>query len=361
MNKQTTIALLLIGVIALGAGVYYLSQPQPVETRILKIYCAGSLVYPMEEVAEAFMLEHPEIEIHLEGHGSIQVIRHPTELDDPADLLMVADYSLIPLMMYDKQVPDTDYNYTDWYVRFAGNEVVLAYTDNSLRSDELTEDNWYEILSDPEVKMGISNPIIDALGYRALIIFQLAEYYYGETRIFENGLGNWFDPEFGSVDLGDRTVIFVPEEEKPMDKISMRASSVQLFPLLEAGGIDYAFLYKSNAEQHGFNYLELPDEVNLGNPEYDDYYAQAQVRFQHARFQSIGLDRVGGTIYYGLTISRTAENPEDAALLAAYIIGGDGKAIFEELHHPIFDPALTDNISGCPDVLEPFLLVDTYK
>ena len=361
MNKQTTIALLLIGAIALGAGIYYLNQPTPVETRVLKIFCAGSLVYPMEAVSEAFMAEHPEIEIHLEGHGSIQVIRHPTELDDPADLLLVADYSLIPLMMYDKQVPDTDYNYTDWYVRFAGNEVVLAYTDNSLRSDELTEDNWYEILADPEVKMGISNPIIDALGYRALIIFQLAEYYYGGSQIFENGLGNWFDPEFDSVDLGDRTVIFVPEEEKPMDKISMRASSVQLFPLLEAGGIDYAFLYKSNAEQHGFNYLELPDEVNLGNPEYDDYYAQAQIRFQHARFQSIGLDRVGGTIYYGLTISRTAENLEDAALLAAYIIGGDGKGIFEELHHPIFDPALTDNIDGCPDVLELFLLVDSYK
>lgn len=361
MNRQTTIVVLLIGVITLGAGVYYFSQPLPVETRILKIYCAGSLVYPMEDVAEAFMADHPEIEIHIEGHGSIQVIRHPTELDDPADLLLVADYSLIPLMMYDKQVPDTEYNYTDWYVRFAGNEVVLAYTDNSLRSDELTEDNWYEILADPEIKMGISNPIIDALGYRALIIFQLAEYYYGDTSIFEDCLGNWFDPEFDSVNIGDRTVIFVPEEEKPMDKISMRASSVQLFPLLEAGGIDYAFLYKSNAEQHGFNYLELPDDVNLGNPEYDDYYAQAQVRFQHARFQSIGLDRVGGTIYYGLTISRTAENPEDAALLAAYIIGGDGKTIFEELHHPIFDPALTDNISGCPDVLEPFLLIDTYK
>ena len=361
MNKQTTITLLIVGAIALGAGIFYLNQPEPVEPRTLKIYCAGSLVYPMEAVAEAYMAEHPEVEIHLEGHGSIQVIRHPTELDDPADLLLVADYSLIPLMMYDKQVPDTDYNYTDWYVRFAGNEVVLAYTDNSLRCDELTEDNWCEVLADPDVKMGISNPIIDALGYRALIIFQLAEEYYGDSRIFENCLGNWFDPAFSSADLGDRTVIFVPEEESPMDKISMRASSVQLFPLLESGGIDYAFLYKSNAEQHGLNYLELPDEVNLGDPDYDDYYAKAQVRFTHARFQSIGLDRLGSTIYYGLTISRTAENPDDAELLAEYIISGEGKAIFEENYHPVFTPALTDNLEGCPENLQPYLVLDTYE
>ena len=361
MNKNTTIALLFIGAIVIGAGIYYFNQPEPVETRVLKIYCAGSLVYPMEAVSEAFMEEHPEIEIHLEGHGSIQVIRHPIELDDPADLLLVADYSLIPLMMYDKQVPDADVNYTDWYVRFAGNEVVLAYTGNSLRSDEITESNWYGILADPEVKLGISNPIIDALGYRALIILQLSEYYYEDNRIFEECLGQWFDPEFESVDIGDRTVIFVPEEERPGDKISMRASSVQLFPLLESGGVDYAYLYKSNAEQHGFNYIELPDEVNLGNPEFDEYYAQAQVRFQHARFQSIGLDRIGGTVYYGLTIAETAENPRDAELLAAYIIGGEGRAIFEEFYHSVFEPAFTDNLEECPEVLKPYLIVDAYK
>jgi len=361
MNKNTTIALLIIGIITVGAGIHYFYQPEPVETRILKIYCAGSLVYPMEAVSDAFMEKYPEIEVHLEGHGSIQVIRHPTELDDPADLLLVADYSLIPLMMYDKQVPDADVNYTDWYVRFAGNEVVLAYTDNSLRGDLITESNWYEVLADPDVKLGISNPIIDALGYRALIILQLAEEHYGETQIMEDCLGKWFDPEIKSVDLGNRTVIFVPEKENPGDKISMRASSVQLLPLLEAGGIDYAFLYKSNAEQHGFNYLELPEEVNLGNPEYDDYYAQAQVRFQYARFQSIGLDRIGGTVYYGLTIAETAENPDDAELLAAYILGGEGRAIFEALYHPVFEPAFTDNLEECPDALKPYLTVDTYK
>ncbi len=361
MNKNK-IALLIIGIIALGAGFIYLYPPKTVETRVLKVYCAGSLLYPMERVAEAFMLEHPEIDVHIEGHGSIQVIRHPTELDDPADLLMVADYSLIPVMMYDKPVPGMEGNYTDWYIRFAGNEMVIAYTDQSLYSGIVNETNWYNVLADPDVKLGISNPIVDALGYRALILLQLSEIYYGEPQIFQNVIGDWFDPEFETVDIGTRTVIFVPEQEKPVgDKISVRASSVQIIPLLQSGALDYAFLYKSNAEQQGLPYIKLPDEINMGNPRYDSYYAQAQVRFQHARFQSIGLDRLGKTIYYGLTIAETAENPSDAALLAAYIIGGEGKAIFNDLHNPVYVPALTDNLDSVPEELKQYLVMDTYK
>jgi molybdate/tungstate transport system substrate-binding protein len=361
MNRSY-LTLLVVSILVIGAGFLYLNQPKPDETRVLKVYCAGSLLYPLEQVAETFMQEYPEIEVQIEGHGSIQVIRHPTELNDPADLLMVADYSLIPIMMYNKPVPDMDVNYTDWYIRFAGNEMVLAYTEDSLYHDNLTISNWFTILSYPKVKLGISNPIIDALGYRALILLQLAEDYYTEPRIFEDVLGEWFDPEFETVDIDTRIVIFVPEEERPIgDKISVRASSIQVIPLIESGAIDYAFLYKSNAEQQGLPYLELPDEINLGNSNYDSYYAGAMVRFQHARFQSIGLDRLGRTIYYGMTISKTAENPEDAALFASYILGGDGKGIFNELYHPIYEPSYTDNLEDCPEELKQYLDVDIYK
>lgn len=362
MKKNTTIILLVIGAVALGAGYLFLNQPESGETRTLKVYCAGSLLYPLEQVSEAFMMEHPEIEVHLEGHGSIQVIRHPTELDDPADLLMVADYSLIPAMMYNKPVPDMNKNYTDWYIRFAGNDMVLAYTNESLYKNTINESNWYKVLEEPEVKLGISNPIIDALGYRALILLQLAEEHYKEPQIFEKVLGDWFDPEFGTVDIGTKVVIFVPEQEKPVeDKISVRASSVQLIPLLQSNSIDYAFLYKSNAEQQGLPYITLPDEINLGNPEYDEYYSKAQVRFQHARFQSIGLDRPGRTIYYGLTLTETALNRDDAILLAKYIIDGDGKKIFENLHHPIYTPSYTDNLSAAPEELKHILEQDPYR
>ena len=351
--KKTQLAIVAVLFFIVPTTLFLLTRPAPeVETRTVRVLCAGSLLYPMERVVEAFEEEHPEIDVELEGHGSIQVIRHPTELDDQADLLMVADYSLIPVMMYNKTVPGTDEKFADWYVRFSGNSVVLAYTGSSLYSDEIGEDNWFEILARPDVKIGIPNPIIDALGYRSLMILQLAEEHYGEGRIFEDVLGSHFDPEFESVAVGNRTVIFVPEVEKPVGgKISVRASSIQIIPLLESGAIDYSFLYLSNARQYGIEYLELPDEIDLGLDEDESSYAGVQVRFQHARFSSIGLDRWGKPIHYGLTIPKNAANPEDAELLVEYLLAGRGREILDSLWHPVYEPSYTDNLQALPEGL----------
>ena len=62
----------------------------------LTIYCATSLEYPLNKVDADFMAANPKIDVEMEGHGSIQVIRQVTELDQKVDVNAVADYSLIP-------------------------------------------------------------------------------------------------------------------------------------------------------------------------------------------------------------------------------------------------------------------------
>jgi len=359
MNRTQVAAAIIVAVAAAGAAFLFLSQSgEPeAEPQKLKIFCAGSLLYPLNRVAEAFMEDNPGVEVEVEGHGSIQVIRHPTELDDPADLLMVADYSLIPVMMYGAPLPEGGGNFTDWYIRFAGNRLVLAYTDQSRYSGEVNATNWYKVLARDDVKIALANPIIDALGYRGLLVLQLAEYHYGDATIFEGVLGPRFDPDIETVEVGSRTVIFVPEEFNPVeDKVAVRASSIQIVPLLESGAVDYTFLYLSNAEQYGVKYIELPGEIDLGSPEMDGLYARAQVRFQHARFQSIGLDRRGATIYYGLTIPGNAANPEAAAEFTRYLLDGRGREIFEENSHPIYQPSYTDNPEGVPEALRSLVI-----
>jgi molybdate/tungstate transport system substrate-binding protein len=354
MNKTHLAAAALLAVIAVGASALFLSQPETPEREPerLKILCAGSLLFPLNQVAEAYMEDHPWVEVEVEGHGSIQVIRHPTELGDQADLLMVADCGLIPTMMYDFPLPGGGGNFTDWYIRFAGNSIVLAYTDQSRHSEVVNATNWYTILARDDVKVALANPIIDALGYRALLVLQLAEYHYGDRRIFEDVIGARFSPEIETVEVGPRTVIFVPEQLRPLEEeVAVRASSVQIIPLLESGAVDYTFLYLSNAEQYGVEYVELPPEINLGSAEMDGLYERAKVRFQHARFQSIGLDREGETIYYGLTIPGNAANPGQATEFIGYMLGGRGAEIFEENGHPVYRPSYTDNLNGVPEEL----------
>jgi molybdate/tungstate transport system substrate-binding protein len=332
------------------------------ETRTLKIFCAGSLVLPMDSVEKAFEEAYPNVDVQIEGHGSIQVIRHVTELNDTVDLLMAADYELIPALAYNKSMPDSNESYADWYIRFAGNRIVLAYTDNSRYSDEVSPENWYEILRRPDVKFGFPNPLIDALGYRTPMIIQLAENYYQDDMLFNDLVTTNFDPGFYAVDMDDVTVLVVPELLNPdPEKIALRASSVQLVPLLELGGIDYCFLYRSNAEQYGVKYIELPSEINLGSPEYEEWYQQVQIYFEHQRFGSVGLTRDGKTVYYGLTIPNNAPNPDLAIDMIEFLLSGKGKDIFNEMQHPIYEPAFTDNMSALPQELTEFVENDIHN
>jgi molybdate/tungstate transport system substrate-binding protein len=53
------------------------------------------------------------------------------------DLIAVADASLIPDMMY-RPMEGGEGNCTDWYIPFATNRMVIAYTGQSAYADEIT-------------------------------------------------------------------------------------------------------------------------------------------------------------------------------------------------------------------------------
>jgi molybdate/tungstate transport system substrate-binding protein len=355
--KRAHLALILITIllISLTAVFLFIYYGYSGEKTKLKIYCAASLMFPLARCEESFEKIYPDVDVEVEGHGSIQVIRHVTELGYKADLLMVADYSLIPVMMYNTTMPDTNQSFANWYLRFASNSIVLAYSEHSKYSAEINSTNWYSILARTDVKFGFPNPIIDALGYRALITLQLAEIYYGNNHIFHDLVTDNFDPPITSVPSDSDYIIIVPEVQQPTgDKVFLRASSIQLIPLLESGSIDYCFLYLSNAKQYGFSFLELPAEVNLGSTEYQNTYSRVQVRFEHQRFASIGLNREGTTIYYGLTIPKNALHTELALQFANFLFGQEGREIFTSAWHPLLQPCYTDNFNFLPKELRAF-------
>jgi molybdate/tungstate transport system substrate-binding protein len=149
----------------------------------------------------------------------------------------------------------------------------------------------------------------------------------------------------------------VPDIQEPVgNKLTLRASEVDLIALLQAGDLDYCFMYLSNAKQYGFNYVPLPDEINLSDPQFKGNYERIQVVYSHERFATITLDRTGETIYYGLTIPSDAPNPALAEKFIQYLLDGQGKSDFNACSHPIFQPSYTDNLAAVPGSLQ--LLVE---
>jgi len=299
------------------------------EHTVVKVVPAGSLLLPLAEIEQEYEAIHPDIDIQIEGHGSIQAIRQVTDLHRPIDLIVVADESLIPDMMY-REGPN-GVNYTDWYTPFARNEMVLAFTNASAYADEITTENWYSILSRDDVKVGFSNPTLDAAGYRALLVMMLAEEQLDVPGLFGSVIGESFNPDLiiNKTD-GDMTlelpVLLRPEGGS---KVLIRDASMFLMSLLESGGIDYAFDYKSVAIGQGLRYVELQPEVNLGDEAYASVYDDAVVYLGFQRFATIGNKRTGLPVVYAATIPYDAPEREEAEkfltfMLDAFAEGGTG-------------------------------------
>ena len=317
----------------------------------LKVLNAGSLLVPFTALAEEFEALNPDIDVLIEGHGSIQVIRHVTEVSqlsgEPiADIVAVADYSLIPKLMYQTLIPDTQKAYANWLIQFATNSLGIAYTSQSKYANEINGNNWYQILSRPDVKLGI----FDACGYRALMAMQLAEIYYEDDTILQGVMGDFSYPIKIEAENG-QYIILVPEILEP-ERLAIRDSSIKLLFPLQSGDLDYAFEYKSVAKQHQMKFIEFPEELNLGTKGYEELCQDIRVKLAFRRFASVNPDFNIQPIIYGMTIPANAPHPEYALKLLQFMLSPKGQEIMQQNHQLTIRPAIGHNWADIPDVLK---------
>jgi molybdate/tungstate transport system substrate-binding protein len=321
--------LLSFFLIALLCGAAGCSSGVQQQKTVLKVVPAGSLLQPFAEVEKAFEAQHPDVDVQVEGHGSIQAIRQVTDLHRPIDVVAVADASLIPDLMFRKD-PQTGINFTDTYTPFATNAMVIAFTNKSRFADQITTENWYQVLSQPDVRVGISNPMLDAAGYRSIMVARLADTYHRNTTLFSTLIGSHFTPPLAVQEVNGTAIIRLPEVLRPSDeKLVIRDGSIFVLSQLEAGGIDYAFEYRSVAEGHDLRWVRLPPEIDLSSPDFADDYNKVHVILGFQRFSTIGQERTGQPIVYAVTIPNSAPNKKLAEEFADLVIlmektGGKG-------------------------------------
>lgn len=356
MQKRLTIVLILLSGIILfsscSKAVPSPSSTQPIgsttEKSRLVVFEADSLMVPFARIGEEFRAANPDINLVIEAHGSIQVIRHVTELNVDVDVVAVADYSLIPLLMYQTMMADGK-PYADWYIKPATNDLVLAYTSQSKYANEINGSNWFEILARPDIKFGLADPRMDVVGYRAIMATKLAEKYYGQPGIFQSIIGRSFTFPLPENEEDGVAVVTVPELLEPDDeRMILRGASMQLLSLHESNNIDYSFEYRSVVAQHNLKYLELPPEINLGSRELADVYKQVKVKIDYRRFKSVIPVFEGLPCAYGLSIPANSKNKAAAIKFLDFVLGPDGQRIFQENFNPLLQPPECDNIAALP-------------
>lgn len=344
ISKYTTQSIIVLSIllVVLATSFSGCTEVADNEETNLKIFHAGSLGMPMEELEQRFEELHPNVDVQREAAGSVACVKKITELDKQADILASADYTLIPSMM----IPE----FTDWYIVFARNQIVIAYTNDSKYNDEINQSNWYDILRRDGVVFGISNPNDDPCGYRSQIVTQLAETYYSDDMIYDDIMEANTGITISS--KGNVSAIKMPmsEEINPdTSKIMLRSMEVELSSALEMGEIDYFYIYRSVAVQHGFKFVELPSQIDLGSIEYTDMYNKVNIELSNGKV----ID--GKPIVYGITIPKNAIEHDLAVEFLKLMISEEGQQIFLNNGQPPIIPAVSSDIDAVPDELKEYL------
>jgi molybdate/tungstate transport system substrate-binding protein len=259
--------------LALGGAGYVGSTAVGGSTERVSMLAAGSLNNALENGLRPTL----DATLEVEAHGSAQVARLVADGAKTPDIVSLADVALFDALV--KPV---------WYAEFATNAVVIAYNPDTPGGERLAAagaDEWYRPLLDGDLALGRTDPDLDPLGYRTLFAFELATEYYGLD-----------------VDLREA----IPRRDQVYPE-------TQLISGFETGAIDAAVAYRNMAVERGYDYVELPAEVDQSDSTLAAHYGRATYELPD------GTVVTGRPISYGSTMLR--DSPAVRDVFEAHVSG----------------------------------------
>ncbi len=286
----------------------------------VSVMYAGSLVNVFENEIKSVFQNLTGYNFIGEGKGSVQIFNMILDGFRKPDVFVSADTTPIERLI--NHTPPL----ANWLVKFGSAEIVIAYNPQStFASDLLKASNgeipWYKVLEKEGLKFGRTDPELDPKGYYTIITAKLANIYYNDSTIKDKILGE---------DRNKKQIF--PEEV--------------LKSILDSGQIDATAAYKHEAIAKGLPYIKLPDQINLSEPNYTNFYNKISYKL------GTGETISGNPIYFSFTIPNTVENIEGAVSFVKFLLSENGKKILEQVGLSPIKPIL----QGDRHHLEPEIL-----
>lgn len=148
----------------------------------LHVCHAGSLLAALTQVEEAFKKQQPSVRVVDTSGGSVDLVRRFAAGSLECDVIAPADYQVIDMMLKPARL-------ADYTIVFARGRMVLAYSANDPKAAALRVSGsfnppasvptvaagWHDALTAPGVRISGAHPFMDPGGYRAHMIFELAQ------------------------------------------------------------------------------------------------------------------------------------------------------------------------------------------
>jgi molybdate/tungstate transport system substrate-binding protein len=165
-------------------------------------------------------------------------------------------------------------DWISWYITFAQSPLVIGYNPSSKFAAEFKTKPWYQVLQEPGIRIGRTNPQFDPKGALPLTLLKRAETFYNSHGLLEKIVG-----------VNGAQVLPVAEDLE--------------LALLQSGKLDVGFFYWTETADAKIPALSFPPAIT----------SQAT---------------------YTVTIPHSATNPEGAAEFVAFLLGSHGQRLLKE-------------------------------
>ena len=296
----------------------------PAAKGTVSVLYAGSLVNLMEKKVGPAFTKATGYGYQGEGKGSVALANEITGHLRTPDIFISASAAVNKTLM-----GSANGNYVSWYATFTRTEMVIGYNPSSKFAADFQAaasgaKPWYQVLEEPGMRIGRTDPLLDPKGVSTIILMELAEKYYNQPGLTQKILGS-----------NENASQIFPEEE--------------LVARLGSGQLDAGFFYLNEVKDQNLPSIALPTQVNLSNPAMNSAYAQATYTNTKT-----GKKTAGAAIAYTITIPSTSKNKAGAIAFVNYLLSSQGQAILMQDGLLQTTPALSGDIAAVPGQLQQY-------
>ena len=285
-------------ILAAGAALPFIRAAEAANTTIggaVTVFYAGSLVHLMDSGIGPAFDTADRGQFRGYSGGSFQLVYEIRERLRKGDVFISADSRANEDLM-----GPVNGDLVTWYVTFAQSPLVIGYNPASRFADDLKAKPWYEVLQEPGIRIGRTDPKVDPKGQTAVDVLDKAERVYKLPDL-------------------SRKVLGAPENQE------------QLFPeddlvsTLQSGELDAGFFYSTETVDHNIAAIKLPPEISL-------------------------------SAHYTATVLREAANPAGADRFIAFLLGAEGRAIMQRHGLDVIPLSFNGNPKKVPDALRSLVI-----
>lgn len=324
-----TAVVIALAVVASAAYHFSTSRPESATASTsrgpLILYAADAYALEGQDLLQSFSAQTGVSVAPPKAAGSL-VLAQQIAQGNPVSVFMPVSRSAVQPQYLRNQ-------FSGWAIGFAADQMTIAYSNASLRSPAVTPiaaayaraatsnstTDWYTFFDDLTsgvVKVGISNPSADPAGFRGWIVLEAAggAYANSSTYFAQRMLMN----------AGNVT----------------GSSAADLISPLQAGQIQFLFIYRSAAASQGLHYFQLPDTTNLGNPSMTSFYSKFSYTI------STGVQR-GTPIVLYIAVPKDSTDFADSVQFVSFVVE-NAHTILGGYHLTILSPAILYNDTSVP-------------